>query len=234
MMSLLDLTPQEWEAVQISLKVAFWGTLASLPFGIGLAFLLSRKRFPGRALLDAFVHLPLVLPPVVTGYILLIVMGRKGFIGEFLADHFGIVFSFRWTGAALASAIMGLPLMVRAIRLSFDAIHRRHEEAASTLGASPLLVFLTISLPLAWPGIVAGAILCFAKALGEFGATITFVSAIPGETETISASIYAALQTPGGEINVMRLAFVSIAISFAALLGAQAMTRKNRSRQGGL
>ena len=234
MMSLLDLTPQEWEAVQISLKVAFWGTLASLPFGIGLAFLLSRKRFPGRALLDAFVHLPLVLPPVVTGYILLIVMGRKGFIGEFLADHFGIVFSFRWTGAALASAIMGLPLMVRAIRLSFDTIHRRHEEAASTLGASPLLVFLTISLPLAWPGIVAGAILCFAKALGEFGATITFVSAIPGETETISASIYAALQTPGGENNVMRLAFVSIAISFAALLGAQAMTRKNRSRQGGL
>ena len=232
MTSLLDLTPQEWQAVQISLKVAFWGTVASLPFGIGLAYLLSRKRFHGRALLDALVHLPLVLPPVVTGYILLLLMGRKGVIGQFLAEHFGIVFSFRWTGAALASAIMGLPLMVRAIRLSFDAIHRRHAEAATTLGASPLFVFLTISLPLAWPGIVAGAILCFAKALGEFGATITFVSAIPGETETISASIYAALQTPGGEHNVMRLAFVSIAISFAALLAAQAMTRKNRARQG--
>lgn len=232
MMDVLNLTPQEWEAVTISLKVAFWGTVASLPIGIGLAFLLSRKRFPGRALLDALVHLPLVLPPVVTGYILLMLMGRKGPIGQFLADHFGIVFSFRWTGAALASAIMGLPLMVRAIRLSFDAVHRRHEEAAATLGASPWLVFLTISLPLAWPGIVAGAILCFAKALGEFGATITFVSAIPGETETISAAIYAALQTPGGEANVMRLAVVSIAISFAALLAAQAMTRRNRARQG--
>jgi molybdate transport system permease protein len=234
MMDWLSLSPQEWEAVAISIKVAFWGTLASLPIGIALAFLLSRKQFPGRARLDALVHLPLVLPPVVTGYILLIVMGRKGLVGQFLADHFGIVFSFRWTGAALAAAIMGLPLMVRAIRLSFDAIHRRHEEAATTLGASPIMVFLTISLPLAWPGIMAGAILCFAKALGEFGATITFVSAIPGETETISAAIYAALQTPGGETNVMRLALVSIAISFAALLAAQAMTRKNRSRQGGL
>lgn len=234
MMELLHLTPQEWQAVEISLKVAFWGTLASLPFGIALAFVLSRGRFAGRALLDALVHLPLVLPPVVTGYVLLMLMGRKGVIGQFLAEHFGIVFSFRWTGAALASAIMGLPLMVRAIRLSFDAVHRRDEEAASTLGASPWLVFFTISLPLAWPGIVAGAILCFAKALGEFGATITFVSAIPGETETISAAIFAALQTPGGETNVMRLAIVSIMISFTALLAAQAMTRKNRARQGGL
>lgn len=234
MIDALNLTPQEWQAVDISLKVAFWGTFASLPFGIALAFILSRARFTGRALLDALVHLPLVLPPVVTGYILLLTMGRKGAIGQFLADHFGIVFSFRWTGAALASAIMGLPLMVRAIRLSFDAVHRRHEEAAATLGASPLLVFFTVSLPLAWPGIVAGAILCFAKALGEFGATITFVSAIPGETETMSAAIFAALQTPGGEANVWRLALVSVAISFAALLLAQAMTRKNRARQGGL
>lgn len=234
MIEALQLTPQEWQAVEISLKVAFWGTLASLPLGIALAFILSRARFTGRALLDALVHLPLVMPPVVTGYVLLLTMGRKGMIGQFLADHFGIVFSFRWTGAALASAIMGLPLMVRAIRLSFDAVHRRHEEAAATLGASPLLVFLTVSLPLAWPGIVAGAILCFAKALGEFGATITFVSAIPGETETMSAAIFAALQTPGGETNVLRLALVSIAISFTALLAAQAMTRKNRARQGGL
>lgn len=234
MTDFLHLTPQEWDAVATSVKVAFWGTLASLPVGIGLAFLLSRKRFPGRALLDALVHLPLVLPPVVTGYILLITMGRKGVIGHFLETHLGIVLSFRWTGAALAAAIMGLPLMVRAIRLSFDAIHRRHEEAAATLGASPAMVFLTVSLPLAWPGIMAGAILCFAKALGEFGATITFVSAIPGETETISAAIYAALQTPGGETNVMRLALVSIIISFAALLGAQAMTRKNRAQQGRL
>ena len=228
-MNLTSLSPQEWEAVAVSLKVAFWGTLASLPVGIALAFLLSRARFPGRALLDALVHLPLVLPPVVTGYILLMLMGKKGPIGAFLFAHFGIVFSFRWTGAALASALMGLPLMVRAIRLSFDAVHRRHEEAAATLGASPLLVFFTVSLPLAWPGIVAGAILCFAKALGEFGATITFVSAIPGETETISAAIYAALQTPGGEAQVMRLALVSVAISFAALLAAQAMTRRNRA-----
>lgn len=230
----LQLTPQEWEAVRISVKVAFWAMLGSLPVGIALAFILSRARFRGRALLDALVHLPLVLPPVVTGYALLLTMGKKGVIGQYLAEHFGLVFSFRWTGAALASAIMGLPLMVRAIRLSFDAVHRRHEEAATTLGASPLFVFLTVSLPLAWPGIVAGAILCFAKALGEFGATITFVSAIPGETETISAAIFAALQTPGGESGVLRLALVSTAISFAALLAAQAMTRKNRARQGGL
>ncbi|MBU3730241.1 MAG: molybdate ABC transporter permease subunit [Beijerinckiaceae bacterium] len=230
----LHLTPQEWDAVHISLKVAFWGTLCTLPFGIALAFLLSRGRFPGRAWLDALVHLPLVMPPVVTGYVLLILLGRKGVIGSFLADHFGIVFSFRWTGAALASAIMGLPLMVRAIRLSFDAVHRRHEEAAATLGASPILVFFTVSLPLAWPGVIAGAILCFAKALGEFGATITFVSAIPGETETISAAIFAALQTPGAEDTVWRLALVSIVISFAALLAAQAMTRRNRSRAGGI
>ena len=230
----LHLTPQEWDAVQISLKVAFWGTLGALPIGIALAFLLSRGRFPGRAWFDALVHLPLVMPPVVTGYVLLMLLGRKGAVGAFLAEHFGIVFSFRWTGAALASAIMGLPLMVRAIRLSFDAIHRRHEEAAATLGASPLLVFLTISLPLAWPGIVAGAILCFAKALGEFGATITFVSAIPGETETLSAAIFAALQTPGAEDTVWRLALVSIAISLAALMTAQAMTRRNRSRSGGI
>ena len=230
----LHLTPQEWEAVHISLKVALWGTLSALPFGIALAFLLSRGRFPGRAWLDALIHLPLVMPPVVTGYVLLVMFGRKGAIGAFLADHLGIVFSFRWTGATLASAIMGLPLMVRAIRLSFDAVHRRHEEAATTLGASPVLVFLTISLPLAWPGIVAGTILCFAKALGEFGATITFVSAIPGETETISAAIFSALQTPGAEDTVWRLALVSIAISFAALLAAQAMTRRNRSRSGGI
>ncbi len=230
----LHLTPQEWEAVHISVKVALWATLGALPVGIALAFLLSRARFPGRAWLDALIHLPLVMPPVVTGYVLLILFGRKGAIGAFLADHFGIVFSFRWTGAALASAIMGLPLMVRAIRLSFDAVHRRHEEAATTLGASPVMVFLTISLPLAWPGIVAGAILCFAKALGEFGATITFVSAIPGETETISAAIFAALQTPGAEDTVWRLALVSIAISFAALLAAQAMTRRNRTRAGGI
>lgn len=234
MSSWLHLTPQEWDAVQISLKVAFWGTLGALPIGIALAFLLSRGRFPGRALLDALVHLPLVMPPVVTGYVLLVLFGRKGAIGAFLAEHFNIVFSFRWTGAALASAIMGLPLMVRAIRLSFDSIHRRHEEAASTLGASPMLVFLTISLPLAWPGIVAGAILCFAKALGEFGATITFVSAIPGETETISAAIFAALQTPGAENTVWRLALVSIAISLASLMAAQAMTRRNRTRAGGI
>ena len=228
------MTAEEWTAVRLSLLIATTATLFSLPLGIAIAWLLARGRFWGKSLLDTLVHLPLILPPVVTGYLLLLSFGRRGPIGGFLAEEFGIVFSFRWTGAALASAIMGLPLMVRAIRLSFDAVHRRHEEAAATLGASPLLVFLTVSLPLAWPGIVAGAILCFAKALGEFGATITFVSAIPGETETMSAAIFAALQTPGGETNVLRLALVSIAISFTALLAAQAMTRKNRARQGGL
>src|SRR4051812_26831383 len=190
MTDLLALSPEEWVAVRLSLRVATVAMLASLPFGIGVAYLLARGRFPGKAILDGIVLLPLILPPVVTGYLLLIWFGRRGPIGSFLAENFGIVFSFRWTGAALACGVMGFPLLVRAIRLSFEAIDRRLEDAAATLGASPLRAFATVTLPLALPGIIAGMVLCFAKALGEFGATITFVSNIPGETQTISAAIY--------------------------------------------
>src|ERR1700688_2494713 len=187
---MLDLTPDEWIAIRLSLRIALVATAAALPFGLAMAWLLARKDFWGKAVVDEIVHLPLVLPPVVTGYLLLISFGRKGPIGAFLADTFGIVFSFRWTGAALACGVMGFPLLVRAVRLSLEAIDRRLEDAAATLGANPVLVFLTVTLPLALPGIVAGVLLCFARALGEFGATITFVSNIPGETQTISAAIY--------------------------------------------
>ena len=187
-------------------------TVVALPFGIAIAWLLARKDFWGKALLDAVVHLPLVLPPVVTGYLLLITFGRRGPVGAFLADHFGIVFSFRWTGAALACGVMAFPLMVRAIRLSIEAIDRRLEEAAATLGANRVWVFATVTLPLALPGIIAGMVLGFAKALGEFGATITFVSNIPGETQTISAAIYTLTQVPGGDAAALRLVMVAIVI----------------------
>jgi molybdate transport system permease protein len=176
---MLSLTPEEWTAVELSLRIASWATLCALPFGLAIAWLLARKEFWGKAILDGIVHLPLVLPPVVTGYMLLVVMGRRGPIGAFLAEHFGIVFSFRWTGAALACAVMGFPLLVRAIRLSIEASDVKLERAAATLGANPVAVFFTVTLPLALPGILAGMVLCFAKALGEFGATITFVSNIP-------------------------------------------------------
>src|ERR1700731_2195897 len=186
---MLDLTPDEWTAVQLSLRIAVWATVVSLPFGVAVAYVLARKEFWGKALLDGVVHLPLVLPPVVTGYLLLITFGRRGPVGAFLADWFGIVFSFRWTGAALACGVMAFPLLVRAVRLSIEAIDRRLEEAAATLGANRTLAFLTVTLPLALPGIIAGMVLAFAKALGEFGATITFVSNIPGETQTVAAAI---------------------------------------------
>src|SRR5947209_3307046 len=184
--NLLDLSPQEWTAIFLSLRIAIVATVVALPFGISVAWLLARKDFWGKSLFDGIIHLPLVLPPVVTGYLLLISFGRRGPIGAFLADHFGIVFSFRWTGAALACGIMGFPLLVRPIRLAIEAIDRKLEDAAATLGADRLWVFLTVTLPLAMPGLIAGLVLCFAKALGEFGATITFVSNIPGETQTIS------------------------------------------------
>ena len=187
---MLELSPQDWTAIALSLRVAVVSTLIALPFGVAVATLLARKSFWGKAALDALVHLPLVLPPVATGYLLLISFGRKAPIGAFLADHFGIVFSFRWTGAALACGVMAFPLMVRAIRLSIEAIDRRLEDAAATLGANHLWTFATVTLPLALPGIIAGMVLTFARALGEFGATITFVSNIPGETQTISAAIY--------------------------------------------
>jgi molybdate transport system permease protein len=227
---LLDLTADEWIAIQLSLRIAIVATLAALPFGIAVAWLLARKDFWGKSLVDGLVHLPLVLPPVVTGYLLLLSFGRKGLIGSFLADNLGIVFSFRWTGAALACGIMGFPLLVRAIRLSFEAIDRKLEDAASTLGANRTWTFLTITLPLALPGIIAGMVLCFAKALGEFGATITFVSNIPGETQTISAAIYTFLQVPGGDAAAGRLVIVAIIIALAALVASEWLARRAGTR----
>lgn len=226
-------TPEELTAIRLSLKVAVVAALASLPFGILVGWLLARTRFPGKALLDAVVHLPLVLPPVVMGYALLVSLGTQGRIGAFLQAHFGIVFAFRWTGAALACAVMGFPLMVRAIRLSLEATDRRLEQAASTLGAGPWRVFFTITLPLAWPGLVAGSVLAFAKALGEFGATITFVSNIPGETRTLPAAIYTLTQTPGGDEAAGRLVLVAIALSLAALVASEILARRLSTRISG-
>ena len=223
---MLDLSPDEWIAIHLSLKIAIVATLVALPFGLAVAWLLARKDFWGKALLDGLVHLPLVLPPVVTGYLLLISFGRRGLIGAFLADHFGIVFSFRWTGAALACGVMGFPLLVRPIRLAIEAIDRRLEDAAATLGADRARVFLTVTLPLALPGLIAGFVLCFAKALGEFGATITFVSNIPGETQTISAAIYTFTQIPGGDAAAGRLVLVAIVISLVALVLSEWLARR--------
>ena len=223
---MLGLSPSEWIAVELSLRIAIVATAVALPFGIAIGWVLARKEFWGKTLLDGIVYLPLVLPPVVTGYLLLISFGRRGPIGAFLADNFGIVFSFRWTGAALSCGVMGFPLMVRPIRLALEAIDRRLEEAGATLGARPAMVFITITLPLALPGIIAGALLCFARALGEFGATITFVSNIPGETQTISAAIYSLLQIPGGDVLAGRLVLVAIAISFAALIASEWFARR--------
>ncbi|WP_269933332.1 molybdate ABC transporter permease subunit [Aminobacter sp. HY435] len=225
-MSWLDLSPDEWNAVHLSIKVGLWAMAGSLPFGILVALLLARTEFWGKSLVNGVVHLPLVLPPVVTGYLLLLSFGRRGPIGSFLDEYFGIVFSFRWTGAALACAVMGFPLLVRAIRLSIEAVDRRLESAAGTLGASPLWVFFTVTLPLILPGIVAGMILCFAKAMGEFGATITFVSNIPGETQTLPSAIYTFTQVPGGDAGAMRLTLISIAISMAALVVSEAFARR--------
>ena len=222
---MFSLTPDEWTAVELSLRIAVVATVVSLPFGIAIAWLLARKDFWGKALLDGVVHLPLVLPPVVTGYLLLITFGRKGLVGSFLAD-FGIVFSFRWTGAALACGVMGFPLLVRAIRLSIEAVDVKLEDAAWTLGANRFLVFATVTLPLALPGIIAGMVLCFAKALGEFGATITFVSNIPGETQTISAAIYTYTQIPNGDAAAGRLVLVAIVISLVALVGSEWLARR--------
>ncbi|MBI2741326.1 MAG: molybdate ABC transporter permease subunit [Rhodospirillales bacterium] len=225
------MTPEEWTAVRLSLLVATTATLASLPFGLAIAWLLARKDFWGKGLLDTLVHLPLILPPVVTGYLLLITFGRRAPVGAFLADNFGIVFSFRWTGAALACGVMGFPLLVRAIRLSIEAVDTRLEAAAGTLGANPLWVFATVTLPLCLPGVIAGGILCFAKSMGEFGATITFVSNIPGETQTLPSLIYAFTQIPGGDAGAFRLTLVSIAISMLALLGSELLARRIGVRQ---
>jgi molybdate transport system permease protein len=227
-----ELSPQDWTAVALSLRVAAVSTLVALPFGIAIAVLLARGSFWGKSLLDAAVHLPLVLPPVVTGYLLLITLGRKAPLGAFLAD-LGIVFSFRWTGAALACGVMAFPLMVRAIRLSIEAIDRRLEDAAATLGANSGWTFVTVTLPLALPGIIAGMMLAFARALGEFGATITFVSNIPGETQTISAAIYTLIQVPGGDADALKLVIISIIICFAALLASEWLARRATARLHG-
>ncbi len=219
------LSPEEWTAIRLSLWVSSIAMLASLPFGILVAVALARGRFWGKSLLNGIVHLPLILPPVVTGFLLLVLFGRRGAIGQFLDSWFGIVFSFRWTGAALACAVMAFPLMVRSIRLSIEAVDRKLEEAAGTLGASPFWVFLTVTLPLTLPGIIAGMILAFAKAMGEFGATITFVSNIPGETQTLSAAIYTFTQVPGGDAGALRLTIVSVVISMLALLVSEFLAR---------
>jgi molybdate transport system permease protein len=229
-----DLTPDEWIAVQLSLRIALVATLVATPLGVAVAWVLARRSFWGKSVLDGLVHLPLVLPPVVTGYLLLMSFGRRGVIGGFLADNLGIVFSFRWTGAALACGVMAFPLLVRPIRLAIEAIDRRLEDAASTLGASPLWVFLTVTLPLALPGLIAGMLLCFAKALGEFGATITFVSNIPGETQTISAAIYTFLQIPGAESAAARLVIVAIVIAMLALVASEWLARRAGARLHGL
>ncbi|MDB5545600.1 MAG: molybdate transporter permease [Hyphomicrobiales bacterium] len=227
----MTFTPDEITAIWLSLKVATAATLASLPLAIGVAWLLARRDFFGKALLNGLVHLPLVLPPVVTGYLLLIGFGKRGPIGQALDACCGIVFSFRWTGAALACAVMAFPLVVRAIRLAIESIDPKLEAAASTLGARPILVFATITLPLALPGILAGAILGFAKALGEFGATITFVSNIPGETQTLPSAIYTLTQVPGGDAGARRLTAISIAISMVALLFSELLARRIGARR---
>ncbi len=229
--ALLDLSPAEWTAIWLSLKIATVATLTSLPLGIFTAYALARWKFPGKTIVNGLVHLPLVLPPVVTGFVLLMLLGRKGYFGAWLAD-IGVVFSFRWTGAAVACAVMGFPLMVRAMRLSFDSIDRRLELASQTLGANRLWTFFMVTLPLATPGVIVGAILAFARALGEFGATITFVSNIPGETQTISAAIYTYTQVPGGDESALRLTLVSVLIAITALAAAEIVQWRAGKRLG--
>ncbi|MEQ8966141.1 MAG: molybdate ABC transporter permease subunit [Azospirillaceae bacterium] len=226
------LTPEEWTAVALSLRVSFWATVVALPFGVLTAHALARWRFPGKQLLNGLVHLPLILPPVVTGYLLLLTFGTRGPIGGLL-EEVGIVFAFRWTGAALAAGVMAFPLMVRAIRLSIEAVDPKLEQAGATLGASRPWVFATVTLPMILPGILAGSILAFAKAMGEFGATITFVSNIPGETQTLPTAIYAFLQVPGGEASALRLVAVSVAVAMTALLLSEVVARRVARRVSG-
>lgn len=220
------LTAEEWEVISLSLKVSTVAVAANLPLAFGLAWLLARGRFPGKILLDALIYLPLVLPPVVTGWLLLLAFGNNGPAGRWLGEWLGLTFMFRWTGAALAAAVMALPLMVRAMRLSIEAVDRSLEGAARTLGASPLRVFATITLPLSFSGVLAGAVLGFARSIGEFGATITFVSNIPGETRTLPLAIYSALQLPDSESAVTRLALISVALSIGALVFSEMLARR--------
>lgn len=224
------LAEEEWEAVRLSLKVSVLATLLSLPFGLAIAYLLARKQFWGKQLVNGLVHLPLILPPVVTGYLLLVLFGRRGPVGAWLYEVFGVTLAFRWTGAVLAAAIVAFPLMVRAMRLAIEAVDPKLEEAANTLGAGRVWTFALITLPMIMPGILVGAILAFAKALGEFGATITFVSNIPGQTQTIPSAIYAFLQVPGGEGSALRLVLMSIFLAFAALVASEVLARKMQQR----
>ena len=226
-------TAEEWEILRLSLRVAFWSVLVSLPLAVAVAHTLARSNFPGKTLFDATVHLPLVLPPVVVGYLLLLLFGRRGPVGAWLEEWFGIIFAFRWTGAALAAGIMGFPLMVRAVRLSFESIDRKLEAAASTLGAGRAGVFLTVTLPLALPGIITGVLLSFARSLGEFGATITFVSNIPGETRTLPLAIYTYTQTPAGDEAALRLSLIAVLLSLAALYVSEVLVRRAAKRVRG-
>ena len=230
---MFHLSADEIEAVRLSLRVAFWAMLWSLPFGLAAALVLARARFWGKSLLDGAIHLPLVMPPVVTGYILLLLFGRNGPLGRFFEDDLGIVFAFRWTGAALAAAVTAFPLMVRAMRLSLEAVDRRLEEAAGTLGARRVFVFLLVTLPLMMPGIIAGMVLSFARSLGEFGATITFVSNRPGETQTLPLAIYTLTQTPGGDPAALRLTAVAVVLSMLALLASEMLARQIGRRLAG-
>lgn len=227
------LGPEEWQAVALSLRVSLVATLLSLPLGVLTAYALARWEFRGKSLLNGLVHLPLVLPPVVTGYVLLLVFGRRGMIGGWLEETFGLVLAFRWTGAVLAAAIMAFPLMVRAIRLAIEAVDPKLEEAAATLGAPRIMVFASITLPLILPGIIAGAVLAFAKAMGEFGATITFVSNIPGQTQTLPSAIYAFLQVPGGEAPALRLVAVSVVVAMGALAVSELLARRAAAKVAG-
>ena len=232
---MLELTPEEIEAIRLSLKVSVLAVSMNLPVAIAGAWILARWRFPGKSLVDALAHLPLVLPPVVTGYVLLLLFGRHGPVGAWLHDTFGITVAFRWTGAAIAASVMGFPLVLQAIRLSFEALDRRLEQSAATLGASPARIFLTVSLPQALPGVLAGAILGFAKSLGEFGATITFVSNIPGKTQTLALAIFSHTQTPGEEAQIatLRLTAVAFALSLISLLASGVFARRIRQRSHG-
>ncbi len=227
---MFELTPLESEAIRLSLRVALWSVATSLPFGLAVAWLLARYEFYGKTLVNGIVHLPLVLPPVVVGYLLLVLLGRRGPLGSWLYDSFGVSLPFTWEGAALAAAVMAFPLMVRAIRLAIEGVDQRLETAARTLGASRLVVFLTITLPLIVPGILAGCVLAFARSLGEFGATITFVSNIPGETRTLPLALYSLIQSPGGEAGALRLALLSVLLSLAALGASEVIARRLRAR----
>ncbi|KZM51285.1 molybdate ABC transporter permease subunit [Labrenzia sp. OB1] len=232
-MNFFHLQPAEWQALALTVKVAAAALLVALPLAVLVAYLLARYRFPGHGIVNALVHMPLVLPPVVTGYLLLLAFGRKGPVGAFLSETFGISFAFNWTGAALAAGVMAFPLMVRPIRISFEAVDPKLEAAAKSLGAHRVVAFLTITLPLAVPGILGGAILGFAKAMGEFGATITFVSNIPGETRTLALALYTATQTPSGDLAAFRLTLIAAVVAFAALIASEVFARRLRRRIGG-